>query len=259
MGLFEPNSDALLSVACAYSGYHAIRRHPDLHANLSDPLNLRTCAVRTFAETFHAEARDVGLQCRRPFPLLNSLPNMLGDVLCRPTDQLFDGQGVLVVAEQFLPDALLPDNFPLSGLSRSAGSRCPPSSPPPPPPLPSPFRLFLPPLPPLPPPRPRPRRSPSPAPPSDPPPVPQASDYLSSTTLGSFVVTGRPDGVYSPRHRATSSRFSCHTVQTPPIFVRASEANAQNPFLPVLHEFGHGRPLQTQAVEGDGAQGTPNV
>ncbi len=117
----EPSSENLAVVACTYSGYHAMKNARNLHESLSPTLNLRTLAARLFAETFHTEAAEMQLQCRRPFPLLNSFANFSQEHFpgcfslhaedCSPTDSQ-----LISFAEHHLPDALRSDDFPLAGL-----------------------------------------------------------------------------------------------------------------------------------------------
>ncbi len=72
MGLLEPERDNLAALSCAYTGYHTLRRHPELHACMRNSLSLRTLSTKTFAESFFASACEISLACRRPFPLLRS-------------------------------------------------------------------------------------------------------------------------------------------------------------------------------------------
>ena len=69
-GLIAPNHNCILQIACAFSGYHAVRSkfkcsrevfHNNQHI-LSGP-QIRT-AWTVFAETFLVEAREVSLSCR---------------------------------------------------------------------------------------------------------------------------------------------------------------------------------------------------
>ncbi len=76
IGLANFSSENLLGVACTFSGYHALRRSSSLMVLSALPrqtLLHRTRSMRTFAEAFYAEALQVNLKCRRPYPLLYSL------------------------------------------------------------------------------------------------------------------------------------------------------------------------------------------
>jgi len=73
IGLIRPSLDNLLTVACIFAGYHSVRNSDHLHGLLASPSNLLSIhALHIFCETFHAEAMEVGLQCRRPYPSLSS-------------------------------------------------------------------------------------------------------------------------------------------------------------------------------------------
>ncbi len=194
MGLLDPTFENLAALACTYSGYHAVRNASNLHASLTPSFNLRTLAARLFAETFHSEAAELQLQCRRPFPLLNSFASFSQDQFAECFSTSFQecapsNSQLIVFAEHHLPDALRSDDFPLGGLRFT------------PAPLP-----VLPPVGPFCPPENNPAFRPGPVRPARPPsrPVPSA----------------RPTRPPDPPRRATQSAF-----------MRAAEPNAHNPFL----------------------------
>ena len=66
LGLASPATDTLLSVACTFSGYHAIKRSHFTSSLTQHPLNIqqRNAAHKLFADAFFAAALEVGLDCR---------------------------------------------------------------------------------------------------------------------------------------------------------------------------------------------------
>jgi hypothetical protein len=122
IGLLEPCTDTLLSLSCVYTGYHTLRRHGELYNCMHNSTHLRTLSTRVFGESFFAAACEVSLACRRPFPLLNSFPDLWGERLVHLCSLDVPSEAELIIfAERGLPDALLSVDFPLAGLSLSPG------------------------------------------------------------------------------------------------------------------------------------------
>ena len=67
LGLVNPSKESLLTVACVFSAYHAVKRSA-LVSNMSQQESLheaQTLSVfSVFADTFRVEANEVGLSCR---------------------------------------------------------------------------------------------------------------------------------------------------------------------------------------------------
>ncbi len=76
LGLINPTRETLLTISCAFAGYHAVRRGlRSLHNFGLDYLHAQNAdnspsdfVARTFAEAFWSEAVDCRLQCRHYRP-----------------------------------------------------------------------------------------------------------------------------------------------------------------------------------------------
>ena len=64
IGLVDPTRQSLLTLACAFAGYHATRRANIISCAQTLDNSQRHAAHRTFADAFWVEAMDNGLQCR---------------------------------------------------------------------------------------------------------------------------------------------------------------------------------------------------
>ena len=70
IGLVDPSRESLLTLACSFAGYHAVRR-----ANIASQTHTLTSSQRhaahqTFSDFFWVEALDNGLRCRHFRPSL---------------------------------------------------------------------------------------------------------------------------------------------------------------------------------------------
>ena len=108
-GVANPNEISMNQIACVFAGYHATRRHfkaksevffPD-QSILSGP-QIRA-AWTTFAETFHVEASQLAMQCRKfSVPTFLSYLNGTPDCLTEGNTPFFHiGEGINSICPDF--------------------------------------------------------------------------------------------------------------------------------------------------------------
>ena len=69
IGLVDPSRDSLLSVACCFAGYHAVKRKVSSSLSSSGPLPVHTISDhhQTFADAYIVAANECGLPTRAIF------------------------------------------------------------------------------------------------------------------------------------------------------------------------------------------------
>ena len=115
-------------------GFRSPIRVLELYLHAANSLSLRTFSSRVFGEAFFANACEVQLTCRRPFPALSSFPTKIGEWENSNSLENLSPSALVAFAECCLLDVHLSDDFPLFGLrlSTSLPPLPPPSSSPPP-------------------------------------------------------------------------------------------------------------------------------